>query len=100
MAVVPWHFLFESLVYAVAFRIYISQRNRAGDFLETSSRWNIMVAAVAGAAIGSKLLYCLEDPQLTAQHWKNIPYLLAGKTMVGGLLGAPWPWNSPSGEAA
>jgi phosphatidylglycerol---prolipoprotein diacylglyceryl transferase len=84
---VPWHFLFESLAYAVAFRIYIAQRRTAGDFLETSTRWNIIVAAVAGAAIGSKLLYCLEDPQLTARHLTDLRYLLAGKTMVGGLLG-------------
>jgi phosphatidylglycerol---prolipoprotein diacylglyceryl transferase len=84
---VPWHFFFESLAYAVAFRIYVSERKNAGDFLETSTRWNIVIAAIAGAAVGSKLLYCFENPQLTAHNWTNIPYLLAGKTMVGGLLG-------------
>ena len=34
-----------------------------------------------------KLLYCFENPRLTAQKWNNLAYLLAGKTMVGGLLG-------------
>jgi phosphatidylglycerol:prolipoprotein diacylglycerol transferase len=84
---VPWHFFFESLAYAVAFRIYVSERKNAGDFLETHTRWNIVIAAVAGAAIGSKLLYLFENPQLTAHNWTNIAYLLGGKTMVGGLLG-------------
>jgi len=84
---VSWHFFFESIAYAVAFRIYVAQRRTAGDFLDTSTRWNIIIAAVAGAAIGSKLLYCFENPPLTAQNWTNVAYLLAGKTMVGGLLG-------------
>lgn len=83
----PWHFFFESLAYATAFRIYVWERKNAGDFLETSTRWNIVVAAIAGAAIGSKLLYCFENPELTARNWTNLAYLLGGKTMVGGLLG-------------
>lgn len=82
-----WHFFLESLAYAVAFRIYVAQRKTAGDFLDTSTRWNIVIAAVAGAAIGSKLLYCFENPQLTAHNWTNIGYILGGKTMVGALLG-------------
>lgn len=83
----PWHFFFESLAYATAFRIYVSERKNAGDFLDTSTRWNIVIAAIAGAAIGSKLLYCFENPELTAGNWTNLAYLLGGKTMVGGLLG-------------
>ncbi len=82
-----WHFVFESLAYIVAFRLYVWQRDKDGDFLETPTRWNVIVAAVAGAAIGSKLLYLLEDPLLTARHWNDLGYLLAGKTIVGGLLG-------------
>ncbi|HME05451.1 MAG TPA: prolipoprotein diacylglyceryl transferase family protein [Bryobacteraceae bacterium] len=82
-----WHFFFESLAYIVAFRLYISQRQRTGDFLETPVRWNVIVAAVAGAAIGSKLLYLCEDPARTASEWSNLGYLLGGKTIVGALLG-------------
>ena len=47
----------------------------------------IVAAAIAGAAIGSKLLYWLGDPALTARHWNDIVYLMAGKTIVGGLMG-------------
>jgi prolipoprotein diacylglyceryltransferase len=83
----PWHFLFESLAYIVAFRLYVRARDQAGDFLETTTRWNVIVAAVAGAAIGSRLLFWLEDPALTANHWRDLPYLLSGKTIVGALLG-------------
>ncbi len=82
-----WHFLFESLAYLVAFRIYVRQRQNTGDFLETQTRWSIIVAAVVGAAIGSKLLYWCEDPLRTAHEWRSVQYLLEGKTIVGALLG-------------
>lgn len=82
-----WHFLFESLAYAVAFRLYLSQRQRMGDFLSSAIRWRIVAAAIAGAAIGSKVLYWFEDPVRTASRWSDLHYLLAGKTIVGALLG-------------
>lgn len=82
-----WHFFFESLAYIVAFRLYLWQRQKTGDFLEGGARWKVIVAAVAGAAIGSKLLYWLEDPLLTAQRWTGVRYILGGKTIVGALAG-------------
>jgi phosphatidylglycerol:prolipoprotein diacylglycerol transferase len=84
---VRWHFLFESFAYIVAFRVYVRQRQTTGDFLKTEARWSIIVAAVLGAAIGSKLLYWCEDPIRTAQEWTSLPYLLGGKTIVGAILG-------------
>jgi phosphatidylglycerol:prolipoprotein diacylglycerol transferase len=40
---------------------------------------------VAGAAIGSRLLFFLEDPQLTWYNLHNPAYLAGGKTIVGAL---------------
>ena len=82
-----WHLLFESLAYLVAFRLYLRERARAGDFLDDSTRWTIVAAAVAGAVFGSKFLYWLEDPARTWQNIANISYLIGGKTVVGALLG-------------
>jgi phosphatidylglycerol:prolipoprotein diacylglycerol transferase len=83
---VLWHFFLESLAYLVAFRLYLHERRKRGDFLDTPHRWTIVVAAIAGAAIGSKLLYWLEDPQKTLHHWNDLAYLMAGKTIVGAIL--------------
>jgi phosphatidylglycerol:prolipoprotein diacylglycerol transferase len=83
---VLWHFLLESLAYIVAFRLYLHERRAHGDFLETPHRWTIVVAAIAGAAIGSKLFYWLEDPLKTLHHWNDFAYLMAGKTIVGAIL--------------
>lgn len=82
-----WHFILESLAYAVAFRLYLLERRKAGDFLDPSTRWTIVVAAIAGAAVGSKFLFWLEDPGRTLAHWNSLGYLMGGKTIVGALLG-------------
>jgi len=84
---VRWHFLFELLAYSVAFRLYLSARQRQGDFLDERLRWSIVVAAVLGAAVGAKLLYWLEDPMKAAAHWTDPAYLMGGKTIVGAILG-------------
>jgi len=46
----------------------------------------VVAAAVTGAALGSRLLYLLEDPQLTLQNLHDPAYLLGGKTIVGALV--------------
>jgi prolipoprotein diacylglyceryltransferase len=45
----------------------------------------VIAAAVAGGALGSKLLFWLEDPQLTWHSLHNPAYLVGGKTIVGAL---------------
>jgi len=84
---VLWHFLFESVAYFAAFRLYLWERRKQGDFLDGPTRWTIIVAAIAGAAVGSKLLYWFEDPLRTFREWKNVSYLLGGKTIIGAILG-------------
>jgi phosphatidylglycerol:prolipoprotein diacylglycerol transferase len=81
------HWLFETIAYVVGFRLYLWQRRRRGDVIGDGPRWSIVAAAIAGAAIGSKLLYWLEDPALTLQHANDLVFLMAGKTVVGGLVG-------------
>jgi phosphatidylglycerol---prolipoprotein diacylglyceryl transferase len=81
------HFVLEALAYFVGYRVYLKQRNHAGDHLSASHRMWIVAAAIAGAAVGSKLLYWVGDPALTVQRWNDLFYLMAGKTIVGGLIG-------------
>jgi phosphatidylglycerol:prolipoprotein diacylglycerol transferase len=80
------HWEFETLAYAVAFRVYLWLRRR-GDVVDTANRWWVIAAAALGAALGSKLLYWLEDPRLTLQHLRDPAFLLGGKTIVGALVG-------------
>lgn len=62
-------------------------RKKSGDVVSEASRWSVITAAVAGAAIGSRVLFWFEDPWLTAAHWHDAVYLMSGKTIVGGLIG-------------
>ena len=47
----------------------------------------MITAAIAGAALGSRMLYWFEDPALTFAHRNDPVYLLGGKTIVGALIG-------------
>jgi prolipoprotein diacylglyceryltransferase len=79
------HVIFESLSYAVGFWLYRRDRMMRGDPVGESDRSSVIVAAILGAAIGSKLLACFEDPSAIWGHPLNAWF--AGKTIVGGLLG-------------
>ena len=81
------HWVFECLAYAIAFRVYLGLRQRYGDPVSSGDRWWVIAAAAAGAALGSKFWYWLEDPLKTLHNWHNPFYLMAGKTIVGGLIG-------------
>ncbi len=81
------HWVFESLAYFIGFRLYLRLRAKSGDHLSGSNRLWMVAAAAIGAALGSKLLYWFENPLLTLQNWNDPFYLMAGKTVVGGLIG-------------
>src|SRR5579864_7038508 len=87
----PWpvhpHLFFETLAYLLAFRLYLLLRKHYGDPISDSIRWSVIAASAAGAAIGSKLLFWLEEPALTLQRLHDPAFLMGGKTIIGGLLG-------------
>ncbi len=79
------HVLFEALAYFIGFRVYLYTRRK--ERLPTDKSIWIIVGAILGAALGSKVLYWLEDPRLLVDNWNSYTYLMGGKTIVGGLLG-------------
>lgn len=80
------HPLFESLGYFLGFRLYLRLR-RGGDHLKDWHRLVLLAAAICGGTAGSKLLAWLEDPARTLAHVADLSFLLAGKSIVGGLVG-------------
>jgi phosphatidylglycerol:prolipoprotein diacylglycerol transferase len=81
------HPVFEALAYALGFRLYLYLRQRTNDPIPESNRMWTVVGAAMGGALGSKLLYLFEQPALTWAHRFDPSYLIAGKSIVGGLLG-------------
>lgn len=81
------HTVFDVLAYSIGFRVFLWQRRRLGDTIDARARWTVVAAAILGAAIGSKVLFWLEDPAETLAHLSDPVFLLGGKTIVGGLIG-------------
>jgi phosphatidylglycerol---prolipoprotein diacylglyceryl transferase len=50
----------------------------------------LLTIGVVGGALGAKGSFLLEDPWTTAQHLGDPAWLLSGRSIVGGLLGAWW----------
>jgi phosphatidylglycerol---prolipoprotein diacylglyceryl transferase len=74
------------LAYLIGFQVFLRLRRRFGDRIATPVRWAVVAAAVAGAAVGSKVLFWLEDPRLTWHNLNDPSYLMGGKTIVGALV--------------
>jgi phosphatidylglycerol:prolipoprotein diacylglycerol transferase len=81
------HWIFESLAYTLGFYLYRRLRRRHGDVIESSDRRWVIAAAIVGGFAGSRVLSAFEDPVFFADHWSELQRLLAGKTVVGGLIG-------------
>jgi prolipoprotein diacylglyceryltransferase len=80
------HLIMEMCAYYVGARIYWAMARRHAVRTHWQERFFILAAALAGAALGSKGLHVLEHlPSLMEQSDPRL--WLAGKSMVGGLLG-------------
>jgi prolipoprotein diacylglyceryltransferase len=81
------HLFFDLLAYSGGFRLFLWQRRRLGDTIDTHARWSVVAAAILGAAVGSKIFFWTENPAETLAHWNDPRFLLGGKTIVGALIG-------------
>ncbi|MFO1532938.1 MAG: prolipoprotein diacylglyceryl transferase [Thermoplasmatota archaeon] len=87
----PWqvhpHVLFESLGYIVGFQTFLWLRRRRGDHLAEGQRPILVLAAIVGALVGSKILAWLVDPSFVWTNRGDWQAWAEGKTVVGALLG-------------
>ncbi len=80
------HLIIEYLAFFIAFRYYIRLRKQSGDKISSGNRLSIILGAVVGAFIGSRLMAFLENPIFTMQP-VNLEHLLYAKSIMGGLFG-------------
>ena len=79
------HFFFETLAFIVGVRLYYYLKKGINDPISDINRLWIMLGAMLGALIGSRVIAMLEIPSdITHQTWLSF---YQNKTIVGGFLG-------------
>lgn len=83
----PWqihpHFFFEMLAYTLGFQFYRWLSKRSTVKIPSEYTLWFLIACVAGAAVGARVLAWIETPyDVVTGQW-----IAPGKTIVGGLLG-------------
>ncbi len=79
------HFVFETLAFIIGVRVYYFLRKKSNDPISDMNRLWIMLGAMVGALVGSRLVALLETPsEITQQTFLTI---YQNKTVAGGFLG-------------
>ncbi len=81
------HSITETLALFVGFRYFLFLRKRQGDVIESAGRTWIILGAILGAVVGSRLIGGLERPQAMLNAANKWLYFYSNKTVVGGFLG-------------
>jgi phosphatidylglycerol---prolipoprotein diacylglyceryl transferase len=81
------HSILETAAFFVGFRYFLFLRKRQGDNYSSSSRIYIIIAAIFGALIGSRLIGSLERPYELFRTDNIFWYVYNNKTVLGGFLG-------------
>ncbi|MBF4518393.1 prolipoprotein diacylglyceryl transferase [Flavobacterium sp. ANB] len=80
-----WHALFETLAFFIGIRAYYFLRKRTTDSISDTNRLIIMIGAMIGALLGSRIIALLEDPAAISSQTFLTFY--QNKTVAGGFLG-------------
>jgi prolipoprotein diacylglyceryltransferase len=81
------HAILEPLGMFIGFRYFLYLRKGKGDQIESGQRLWIIIGAIFGALLGSRLVGGLENPAALAKAPNPWIYFYTNKTVVGGFLG-------------
>lgn len=87
---VLWHSLIEPLAMFTGFRYYLQLRKGYHDPISSYNRIRILIGAILGAIIGSRLIGGLENPPALLAAGNKLLYFYHNKTVLGGFLGGLW----------
>jgi len=82
-----WHVVLETLGLFTGFRYFLYIRKKEKDSIQDSNRIWILIGAIFGALLGSRLIGGLENPAEMMQAKNIFRYFYENKTIVGGFLG-------------
>ncbi len=81
------HLVLEYVAFFAGFRYYMYLRRNTKDLISTTNRLSIIIGAVFGAFLGSRVFGFLEQPQFISFTPDQIINLFTTKTIMGGLFG-------------
>ena len=84
---IPLHTLLETAGIFTGFRYFLYLRKKRNDVIEQPNRVWIVIGAIFGALLGSRLLGALENPGAWIASEHPLLYFYQNKTVVGGFLG-------------
>ncbi len=83
----PLHAVLETAAFFIGFRYFLYLRKRQQDPITSRNRIWVIIGAIFGALIGSRVLGSLERPYELFMTDNLLLYIYANKTVVGGFLG-------------
>lgn len=84
------HVLFETLAYALAWRLFLLDRAAHDPLSDPMQRATLLTVGVVGGALGAKASWWFEDPAATLAHRTDWAFLMQGRSVIGAILGALW----------
>jgi phosphatidylglycerol---prolipoprotein diacylglyceryl transferase len=87
IADIPYHVIFETAGIFIGFRYFLYLRAKQDDVIITTNRLWIIIGAIFGAVVGSRLLGGFENPQRMLEASNVFLHFYQNTTIVGGLLG-------------
>ena len=86
----PLHGVLEFAAYFIGFRYFLYLRKNQQDSINTSNRIWILIGAIFGSIVGSRIVGGLEDPAQIKIADNVFLYFYQNKTVLGGFLGGLW----------
>ncbi len=80
------HLILEYAAFFIGFRYYVYLKKRTVDPISSAHRLSILIGAVFGAFLGSRIFGFLENPVFIFDI-QHVVALLSAKTIMGGLFG-------------
>jgi len=89
-SVIPLHGIIEFTAYFIGFRYFLYLRKKHPDAISTTNRIWILIGAILGSVLGSRIAGGLEDPEQLKMASYVLMHFYLNKTVLGGFLGGVW----------
>lgn len=86
----PLHGVLEFAAYFIGFHYFLYLRKNQQDSINTSNRIWILIGAIFGSIVSSRIVGGLEDPTQIKIANNVLLYFYQNKTVLGGFLGGLW----------